>query len=71
MDNKKKDFLGGANPFLTLGLQLAVTVIAFFFLGKFLDEYFSTSPWLLIVFVLIGVVGSLIQFVKTVQRLNK
>jgi F0F1-type ATP synthase assembly protein I len=57
-------------PFLTLGIQLAITVIAFFFAGKYADDYFGTKPWLMIGGVLVGSVGGLIKFFRTVIELS-
>lgn len=58
-------------PYLGLGLQLAVGVIVFYFLGTWVDGKFHTSPWLMLTCVMIGVVGGLIRFVKTVNELTK
>lgn len=58
-------------PFLTLGLQLAIGVVVFFFLGQWLDSRFGTSPWLMIVGIFIGVVGGLISFIRTAMRLGR
>jgi len=58
-------------PFLTLGLQLAITVVAFFFLGQWLDHEFETDPWLMLTGVTIGVVGGIIKFVKTALEIGK
>lgn len=58
-------------PFLTLGLQLAISVVAFFFLGRWLDEKFGTAPWLMITGSVLGVVGALISFVRKVTELAK
>lgn len=57
-------------PYLTLGAQLAVTVIVFFFIGKYADEYFQTAPWLMIAAIVIGSAGGLIKFFRTVIDLG-
>ena len=43
-----------AGEFAGLGLQFAVSVIAFFFVGQWLDGKFGTTPWLLIIGVFLG-----------------
>jgi len=58
-------------PFLTLGLQLAITVVAFFFLGKWLDEWLGTTPWLMLGGLAVGVTGGMISFFRTVIALGK
>jgi ATP synthase protein I len=58
-------------PYLTLGIQLAVAVIAFFFVGRWLDGIFGTSPWLMIVGLLLGTAGGFLQFFKTAAALGR
>ena len=36
------------------GLQFAVALIAFLFLGQWLDDRFGTSPWLMMLGVFVG-----------------
>lgn len=58
-------------PFLTLGIQLAIAVVAFFFLGRWLDSLFGTAPWLMLTGLLLGITGGLVQFLRTALRLGK
>jgi F0F1-type ATP synthase assembly protein I len=58
-------------PLLTLGLQLAISVVAFFFLGRWLDSKLDTAPWLMIVGLLLGVVGGFLNFLRTVTAIGK
>lgn len=58
-----------AGPYLTLGIQLAATIVLLFFIGRYLDQRFATAPWLMIVGLTIGCVGGLIKFIRTVQTL--
>jgi F0F1-type ATP synthase assembly protein I len=60
-----------AAPYLGLGIQLAVAVLVFYFLGSWADGKLNTSPWLMITGVAIGVVGGLLQFFKTASGLTK
>jgi len=74
MNNEEKDKNGvlmSIAPYLTLGAQLAATVVAFFFIGKYADEYFGTKPWLMIALILVGVVGGMIKFFQTVIELSR
>lgn len=58
-------------PYLTLGLQLAISVVAFFFLGRWLDGVFDTSPWLMIAGLVIGTAGGFVNFFRTAVSLGK
>lgn len=63
--------LDGAAPFLTLGLQLAAAVVAFFFLGRWLDGLWGTGPWLMITGLAIGTAGGLTKFFHEAIALGK
>ncbi len=58
-------------PYLTLGLQLAITVVAFFFLGRWLDDKFGTAPWLMLAGLAVGVAGGLTAFLIKAFALGK
>ena len=58
-------------PYLTLGLQLALTVVVCFFLGRWLDTVFGTAPWLMISGLALGVAGGFISFFRTAIALGK
>ncbi len=60
-----------AGPYLTLGIQLALTVVVMFFAGRWCDEKFSTAPWLMIAALFAGCTGGLIKFIRTVNDLAK
>jgi F0F1-type ATP synthase assembly protein I len=57
-----------ASSFLTMGLQLAGAVVAFFFLGYWLDTQWQTKPWLSIVGAVIGVAGGLTKFIRDAMQ---
>lgn len=57
-DPKKKPGHDGWRAFLTvsqLGVNMSVCIVGGFWLGRRLDQWLGTSPWLLIVFILLGV----------------
>ena len=63
--------LKDAGPYLGLGTQLAATIILMFFLGKWLDEEFSTLPLFTLVLSFIGGFAGVYNFIKAVLNLNK
>lgn len=69
-EQKINDSFRAVAPYLTLGAQLAITVVVFFFLGKWADGYFGTEPWLMIAAIIIGSAGGLIKFFRTVIDLG-
>ncbi len=73
MDQQKdnRPWFGTVGPFLTVGIQLAVTVVVLFFLGRWLDEKFGTAPWLMLAGLFVGIVGGMIKFVKSAMELGR
>ena len=62
---------GSFAPFLTLGIQLALSVVVFFFLGKWMDGRFNTSPWLMFGGLIFGGVGGMVKFITSVMKLGQ
>jgi ATP synthase protein I len=58
-------------PFLTLGIQLALSIVLFFFLGKWMDARFNTSPWLMLGGLVAGGVGGMVKFISSVMKLGQ
>ena len=58
-------------PYLSLGMQLAITVTVMVFLGIWLDEKFDLSPVLTIVFAMLGVSAGMYNFIKSVINSGK
>jgi len=57
-------------PYLSLGTQLAASVLVMGGLGWFADDYFGTTPWLLVVGLSLGSTVGLIQFLRAVTALS-
>lgn len=74
-EKKKPAHTFGINPdvgqFLTLGLQLAIVVVVFFFIGRWLDKTFETTPWLTLISAGIGITGGMVKFFRTAVMLGK
>lgn len=58
-------------PYLTIGMQLAIAVVGFFFLGRWLDDVFETAPWLMIIGLMLGTAGGFISFFRSVTSMVK
>ncbi len=58
-------------PYSGLGLQLAVTVVIFWFIGKMIDEHYGTSPLWMIVGAMLGIVVGMYNFIKSVIELTR
>lgn len=79
MDKGTKDGrLGGfgqvardTGPYLTLGIQLAAAVLLFFLIGWWLDSRYDSQPLFMLIGVVVGFVGGMIKFLKSVTELSK
>jgi ATP synthase protein I len=58
-------------PYLGIGFQLAATVAAMVFLGRWLDQKFGKDPLFTLIFAFLGVGIGLYNFIKTVIDLSK
>lgn len=54
----KKDIQTAFTLISQIGINIAVTIFISLMIGKFLDEKLGTSPWLLITFIVLGVIAS-------------
>jgi ATP synthase protein I len=57
-------FESSAGAYAGLGLQFALAIILFLFIGKWLDEKLGTSPWLLIVGVFLGATAGFLSIYR-------
>jgi F0F1-type ATP synthase assembly protein I len=59
------------SDYMGLGVQIAASFLFFFLIGYWADGKFGTSPWLLLMGVLIGMVGMALLLMKVVQSANR
>ncbi len=60
-----------SGPYLNLGIQLALPIVLFFFVGKWIDDSYGTKPWWMVGFTFFGFVVGFYNFIKVVIKLNK
>jgi F0F1-type ATP synthase assembly protein I len=65
-----RSFYRSYGPYLTLGFQLAAGVLFFYFIGRWVDSRYDTTPVFMLVGIVIGTVGGLIKFFMTVINLS-
>jgi ATP synthase protein I len=58
-------------PYLGLGLQLAVTILIFLFIGRWVDGKLGTAPWFMVIGAFLGGTAGMYSFIRTVIRLEK
>jgi ATP synthase protein I len=55
----------------SLALMLPSSIAVGLLMGYFLDKWLGTSPWLLLVFSLLGAASGLIGLIRAVFKYNK
>jgi ATP synthase protein I len=78
-EEKKKSFdeedraslMRSLAPFFTIGIQMALTVVVMFFVGRWLDGVLNTAPWLMIAGLLVGSAAGLYKFIQTVSEVTR
>lgn len=54
-----------------LGLQLVAAMCLFGWFGSWLDTKYSTTPWLMVVGLVLGATGGMISMLKAVIKANE
>jgi ATP synthase protein I len=57
--------------FGSFGFMMAASILVGYFVGSYIDEWLGTEPWFLLVCLLLAVIGSFVEFFKTVSRFSK
>ncbi len=62
--------MGEAAPYLGLGIQITISMVFFVLLGYFADDWLGTSPWLLLVGVVLSAVATAATIYRTVREMD-
>ena len=60
-----------ASRYMTIGIQLAGTMLVYVIGGYLLDRWLETEPWLLILGAVIGMIAFFVQIVKLSRDLSE
>jgi F0F1-type ATP synthase assembly protein I len=64
-------FLRRAGLYIAVGFEVPSTILGGVLVGYVLDNYFATSPWLLISVTLIAFVGASVRLVRWARFFSK
>jgi len=73
MEEKDRKFIRMIGVLSTVGITLVAATVIGFYAGYALDRFFGTSPWLMLVFLLLGIAAgfkNLFDQVKKIQDLD-
>ena len=55
----------------TVGITLVAALVIGFYLGFKLDEHFGTSPWLTVIFLILGIIAGFKNLVTMSRRIEE
>jgi len=56
--------------FAALGFEFAFSTVAGLLVGRYLDGFLGTAPWLLIVGAMGGIAGAILLLINTLQQIS-
>ncbi len=71
MAGKSSDGWREAGPYLTLGVQLAATVLLLLWGGNWLDDKYDTDPVFTLIGAFLGISVGLYNLIQTVNHIEK
>ena len=66
-NDSQSPILRSAGLYLGVAFELPGTIIGGLVVGYFLDEYFHTSPWLLITLAALAFIGAFVRLLRWVK----
>ncbi len=70
MTDKKNNPVRTLAPYMTMGLEIAIYIIVFTFIGYWIDNKFNTLPLFTVILSLLGIAGGLYKFIKNASKFN-
>ena len=67
----KKNYTRLILAYSTIGIQLAVTLLLFLFLGHWLDERYGSSPWFVLIGTVLGMGVGFYNLMKSLSELDR
>jgi ATP synthase protein I len=71
MEEKDRRFIRLMGVLSTVGITMVVATVIGYFIGVFLDKVFGTSPWLMIVFLLLGIAAGFKNLYDQTKKIIK
>lgn len=55
----------------TIGLQMGLSVAIGLFIGLALDRYLGTTPWMALIFLILGVIAGFVALFRLLREIQK
>jgi ATP synthase protein I len=67
-DQKEKPLLKQLLEASSVGIQLVLSTFVGFAMGYFLDRFFNTSPWLTVIFLILGILAGFRELLRVARK---
>ena len=54
-----------------IGFMMAACILSGYYVGSYLDSKFDTAPWLMLVFLLLGIAAGFTEIYNIMKKLTK
>jgi ATP synthase protein I len=70
MEEKDRKFIRMIGVLSTVGITLVAATVIGFYAGYTLDRFFGTSPWLMLVFLVLGIAAGFKNLFDQVKKIQ-
>jgi ATP synthase protein I len=70
MEEKDRKFIRMIGVLSTVGITLVAATVIGFYAGYALDRFFGTSPWLMLVFLVLGIAAGFKNLFDQVKKIQ-
>lgn len=71
MNERDVEYLKNYVSLSTVGIMFVVCVMLGYGIGYYLDKFFHTSPYLMLLFTVLGMIAGFLELYKVVKVINK
>jgi ATP synthase protein I len=71
MDREKRRYIKELAYFSTVGLSVALAIFIGLAIGVYLDHRWNTSPWLTLVFIVLGIAAGFRNIGLAIKKIRK
>lgn len=68
MGEDRKELFRLISKFSTVGIEMGFSVVIGLIIGRYLDSYLKTDPWMSIVFLIFGVVAAFRVIIRVAEE---
>lgn len=73
MQNKKKGYVQSFRALAQVGnfgFTMAAAILLGYYLGSYLDQKLGTTPWLMLILLILFIIGAFIKFFQSAKEAN-